>query len=345
MQAHAISDAEKTEHIKQGLRAASAQLRERHTWLKHQNIIGLALLLTATAGMIGLALLYIYGWLTWWLCIPLAAMCASIIHELEHDLIHRLYFRRQPIVHNMMLMICWLTRGSTINPWIRRHIHLLHHKVSGTQSDAEERGITNGERFGLRRLIMMADGMLATPLLRSAPNTKIRLTRLLKSLVAFFPVGSLHYALWYGFLGYWFSTGLASLFGVSLAWPSWWQDNLPLVTTAVVVWAAPNVLRSFCLHFVSSNMHYYGDVEKGNIYQQTQVLTPWWMLPFQLFCFNFGSTHAIHHYVVSDPFYLRQMLAPSGHAIMRECGVRFNDTATFKRQNRYHSPAHTNTSD
>jgi hypothetical protein len=41
------------------------------------------------------------------------------------------------------------------------------------------------------------------------------------------------------------------------------------------------------------------------VIQQTQVLNPWWMLPFQLFCFNFGSTHAIHHFVVRDPFYIR----------------------------------------
>ena len=61
---------------------------------------------------------------------------------------------------------------------------------------------------------------------------------------------------------------------------------------------APNVLRVFCLHFVSSNMHYYGDVEPGNVIQQTQVLNPWWLWPLQAFCFNFGSSHAIHHFVV-----------------------------------------------
>ena len=83
-----------------------------------------------------------------------------------------------------------------------------------------------------------------------------------------------------------------------------------VVDFLTVVLIGPNVLRSFCLHFVSSNMHYYGDVEDGNFMQQTQVLNPWWMLPLQLFCFNFGSTHAIHHFVVRDPFYIRQWLAP-----------------------------------
>ena len=30
--------------------------------------------------------------------------------------------------------------------------------------------------------------------------------------------------------------------------------------TIVVAWILPNVLRSFCLNFMSSNMHYFGDV-------------------------------------------------------------------------------------
>ncbi len=57
--------------------------------------------------------------------------------------------------------------------------------------------------------------------------------------------------------------------------------------------------------------------------------------PLQLFCFNFGSTHAIHHFVVGQPFYLRQMIAPQAHDVMREIGVRFNDLGTFKRANRW----------
>lgn len=107
----------------------------------------------------------------------------------------------------------------------------------------------------------------------------------------------------------------------------------------MVVWIGPNLLRSFCLHFVSSNMHYFGDVEDGNVIQQTQVLNPWWLLPVQLFCFSFGSTHAIHHFVVKEPFYLRQWTARQAHAVMREMGVRFNDFGTFRRANRWTAAA------
>src|SRR3546814_11953927 len=90
------------------------------------------------------------------------------------------------------------------------------------------------------------------------------------------------------------------------------------IDTSVVGWLAPNVLRVFCLHFVSSNMHYYGDVESGNIVQQCQVLNPWWLWPAQLFCFNFGATHAIHHFVVSQPFYVSKLTRSEERRVGKE---------------------------
>lgn len=110
---------------------------------------------------------------------------------------------------------------------------------------------------------------------------------------------------------------------------------MQVIDIAVVVIIGPNVLRTFCLHFVSSNMHYYGDIEAGNVIQQTQVLNPWWLWPLQAFCFNFGSTHGIHHFVVKEPFYIRQLTAPVAHKVMAEMGVRFNDFGTFGRANRF----------
>jgi hypothetical protein len=94
-------------------------------------------------------------------------------------------------------------------------------------------------------------------------------------------------------------------------------------------------LRSFSINFISSNMHYFGDIEDGNFVQQCQVLNSKWFIIPHLFCFNFGSTHGIHHFVVRDPFYIRQMTAKKAHEVMRENGVRFNDLGTFKRANRW----------
>ena len=39
-----------------------------------------------------------------------------------------------------LLAVGWLMRPSTVSPWIRRKLHLLHHKVSGTAADIEDLG-------------------------------------------------------------------------------------------------------------------------------------------------------------------------------------------------------------
>jgi len=335
-----LTDAEKTARIRATVSAAGEALRRRHPWLAHQDAIGMGIFLLSLAGMGACAWLYARGSLSAWLCVPLIAIFASFIHELEHDLIHFLYFRRRPWVHNLMLTLGWLARPSTINPWIRRHIHLHHHKHSGTATDVEERGITNGEPWGVRRFFMIGDGLFAI-LMRALAKRDLRqgLRTVFRGLAAYFPVGWFHFVVWYGFLGFHLVDGAASLAGSPVAWSTETLTHMRVIDFLTVVLVGPNVLRSFCLHFVSSNMHYYGDVEDRNIMQQTQVWNRWWLLPFHLFCFNFGSTHAIHHFVVGEPFYIRQWTAPQAHAVMREVGVRFNDFDTFSRANRFLRPA------
>jgi len=146
--------------------------------------------------------------------------------------------------------------------------------------------------------------------------------------LGYFPLGWIHYALLYTFLA---SHGLA-LAGLE---PLLSPAATAVVDAACVVWILPHVLRSFCLNFISSSMHFYGDVQRGNVLQQTQVLNAWFFAPLQLFCFNFGSTHAIHHFVANEPFYVRQLTASAAHRVLRENGVRFNDFGTFARDNRY----------
>ena len=330
------TDEQKAEHIKQVVTLAGMQLRARYPLLNRQDAIGAAILAFSLLGMAGTALIYLRGTIPAWICIPLVALFASFTHELEHDLIHWMYFRKTPWAHHLMMALVWLARPSTINPWLRRGLHFNHHKHSGMPNDIEERAATNGERWGAARLLMTGDNMLAILLrLHRAPTWKLRLRMLGRGMIGYLPFGMLNWGLWYCFLGYHSAEIVATALGYPLGWSTTTQSFMAAVDKLVVIWIAPNVLRTFCLHFVTSNMHYYGDVEEGNVMQQTQVLNPWWLLPFQLFCFNFGSTHAIHHFVVKEPFYIRQMTAPVAHAVMREMGVRFNDVGTFRRANRY----------
>lgn len=139
---------QRSAHIRAVVSAHGASLRERYPVLQHQDAIGAGILLFALAGMVGSATLYLQGHMAWWVCVLLNAFFASLTHELEHDLIHSMYFRKRRVPHNLMLALVWMARPSTINPWIRRHLHLNHHKVSGTEADLEERAITNGEPLG-----------------------------------------------------------------------------------------------------------------------------------------------------------------------------------------------------
>lgn len=62
------------------------------------------------------------------------------------------------------------------------------------------------------------------------------------------------------------------------------QRGLALIGFALLL---PNVLRTACLYFVSSNMHYYGGIDSRNVHQQTQVMDSWWLAPLQLFLLQF----------------------------------------------------------
>jgi fatty acid desaturase len=312
--------------ISAAIRAESRELRARHPLLCHQDAIGLTILLASVGVVIAAAAAFVHGALPAWATLLVVALATSIVHEVEHDLIHRLYFRDRPAVHAAMMALGWLVRPNTINPWIRRDLHLNHHRVSGTPRDLEERAITNGEPFGIRRLLMMADGVAAV-LLRVPQAAGRHRPKMLGMLAAgYFPLGWAHFALWYAFL----VVHAARLYAGSPVFPAW----TPTLDAVIVVWIAPNVLRSFCLNFISSNMHYFGDVTPGNVFEQTQVLDDVRLLPLQIFCFNFGSTHAIHHFVPSEPFYVRQWTAPAIHRVLRENGVPFNDLGTFRRANR-----------
>lgn len=345
-----LSDAQKTQRIKAVVIRAGQDLRERFPILKHQDAIGVTILVTALLGMVGTGALYWTGTIAWWLCIPLAAVFASLTHELEHDLIHLMYFRHRPGVHRVMMWLVWLARPSTISPFTRRRMHLHHHKYSGTDTDLEEQAITNGMPWSFKRLLMMSDQMLSLYLrpfqmrrlvkryiAAQKPQTRAeRIELIIEQVNGYMPLGYIYYGLWHAFIAFHAVDLTAVALGHPIAWPGFVTPLTTVVNLLAVTWLAPNALRMFCLHFVSSNMHYFGDIEARNPMQQTQVLNPWWMVPFQVFCFNFGATHAIHHFVVKEPFYIRQMTAGKAHRVMRQMGVRFNDTGTFARANRFH---------
>jgi hypothetical protein len=241
-----------------------------------------------------------------------------------------------------MMLGVYIFRPISLNPWIRKYWHHFHHQHSGMPFDIEERGITNGDRLSLLRLLVLPDlllsGILRIPRLRKEILIEYNKGNLSKSdmrliirtvLLGLLPFGVPLTILWYAFvvihLLHWIGYPLAQ-FDLLLQWIE------PLMVLLVI----PNLIRQFALHFVSSNMHYMGDVEAGNVIQQVQVFTPWWSIPLQWFCFFFGATHAIHHFVVNEPFYLRQLTRKAAQDVLIENGIRLNDVKSLRFSNRYH---------
>ncbi len=322
---------ERTRCIRAVIHSKEQELRAAHPWLAHQSLLGLTSFMAALAAMAAVAALYLQGYVAWWLAIPLMAFPISILHEIEHDLIHDLYFRKRAWVQHVMFGVIWFSKLS-LNPWYRRKLHLHHHLVSGQENDIEERLIGLGLPFGFLRVLVtihpMGGLLLFCGIKRDVPEFQPwRLTLLSVPTYTLFNVISV------SFLGYvWIQQGGPYADDIARVLPAW---GWPWARDLTVLLLLPNVLRQGCLVFMSSSSHYYGDIPERDIFFQNQILSNWRFLPLQLFCCNFGATHVIHHYVINQPFYLRQMVASAALAEMLRQGTRTNDLGTFARANRW----------
>lgn len=129
--------------ITQTIKNEEIRLRDKYKWLAHQNILGLGCFLISFAAIVVVAYLYLKRMIHWSLAIPLIALPGSILHEIEHDLIHNLYFKGKQWIQHVMFFTIWWVKMS-IPPWYRKMIHLRHHIVSGQKTDIEERLIGIG---------------------------------------------------------------------------------------------------------------------------------------------------------------------------------------------------------
>lgn len=344
-----MNDDQRTKIIRREVQLASKEIRAKYPFLQHQNAIGFFIFSFSIAMIVLSAVLYLQGTIGVIAVVLSVAFWTSLLHELEHDLIHYMYFKKNKFMHNLMMLGVWVFRPMTINPWFRRDLHFHHHRTSGTKTDIEERGVTNGETWGFRRFITTADillgGVLRGNIIRKDIIEAVKNGELPKEQALVFKKVKMYgmmpftlalYFVWYFFLAHYALHFISNIFDVGYQSPAIIEAQFKWINPLVAILIFPNLFRMFSLHFVTSNMHYYGDVELGNVMQQTQVLNKWYFLPFQLFCFNFGSTHAIHHFVVNETFYVRQMTASKAHKVMQEQGVRFNDVASIKRANRFH---------
>jgi len=311
--------------IRKAIYSEDKRLRTKYTWLEHQDALGMAWFVGSLVGMASVSALYIYGHMAWYLALPLMGVLVSFLHELEHDLIHDMYFKEQKWVQHVMFAFIWASKLNA-NPWWRKPMHLKHHKTSGQVDDIEERLIGLGLPLGFKRLavtlsplgsFLVMNGVAAdSKAMESKPLLHIMWTSLLNLPV----VLPSHLC-------------LAVLF-----FPSYVSENVyTFCSNMCVLFFFSNMLRQASLQIVSTGVHYYGDIPEKNVFFQNQVIDHWLFYPLQAFCFNFGVSHILHHYVTRQPFYLRQMCAPQVMKTLRSQGVRFNDLKIYARDHRYFS--------
>ena len=320
---------QKLQKINKIIRYSEKRIKRKSPILRRQDFLGSLIFLLACSSFLINSVLYIKNLIPWWSCVLFNSFYASILHELEHDFIHFLYFRGRPAVQNLFMFWIWLFKGNTVNPWYRRFMHLLHHRHSGQKNDLEERLIGNGMKFSLFRFLVMLDPLWNFLLIKRL-SREIKEFKLKQALESTFPVLLIFFTLWYSFI----LLNSLKFFQIEF----FLLKYQTIINTITVCYLLPNLLRHFSLSFISSNCHYYGNIPSKQIAYQTQILDAWYLAPFQLFCFNFGSTHCIHHFVVNQPFYLRQLIAPLAHAAIKKYGeqvVKINDIASFWQKNQH----------
>jgi len=222
-----------------------------------------------------------------------------------------------------MFVVIWFAKVGA-NPWWRKVMHLKHHKVSGQVTDIEERLIGLGLPIGIKRLL-------------------ITLTPLATLLIVFDVAHDSFVNKSKPYLNVWkgYAYNLPVMIPAHVMFASLFFPSLFSETVNNYLWVGnmciffPNLLRQVSLQVVSTAVHYYGDIPDDNVFFQNQILTHWSVLPFQLFCFNFGETHIIHHFVTRQPFYLRQMISSEVLKEMKKQGIPVNDLKIVKRANRY----------
>lgn len=273
--------------ISQAIKKAESDLRAQYPILNYQDALGAGVFILSLTGIAYCWSYYCYHSDSYMTCAGLMLIVAfftSLVHELEHDLIHNLYFKKATWVQDVMFMCIWLSKLHG-NPWFRRDLHLKHHVISGQRDDAEERLIGLGLTPNLERLAVTAHPF-GSLIITAAVGRDAKWLNVQKMNLTTMPVAFLFFALNKAWMVYVITMWVVGYENYHLYLsPRLWE---PLRASAVLI-SLPNILRQFCLVLMSNCSHYYGDIPEKSVFFQNQILDHPLVYPFQLFCMNFGK--------------------------------------------------------
>ncbi len=280
------------------IRKAEAELKEQYPILKRQDFLGMTIFVTSVI-MIAMSSLFYYRASEWLpnlsyssstaIVMISVAFWTSMLHELEHDIIHNLYFKSHRWIQDLMFWFIWISKLHG-NPWFRRDLHLKHHIISGQTNDAEERLIGLGLPLGWKRMAVtihpVGSTIVTMDIAKDCEFLNIKTLNLTSA-----PVVTIFIAFFKLFSFYVFLQVLVSQFHVELAemmlarYPKMWA----LVWDFNMIMVIPNIIRQSSLQLMSNITHYYADIPEKSCYYQNQILDHWICVPFQFLCCNFGK--------------------------------------------------------
>lgn len=317
---------DKVKNIRKSVMMEDQKLRQRYGILRKQSMIGAGILLVVVFSILGTVALYFLDSFSWWLAVLSIAFFMSIAHELEHDLVHDLYFHDRKWVQKWMLGIIWIIKFHS-NPFWRRAVHIRHHAYSGQVEDWEERLLGLGDRFGLKRILVTIMPFGQILYLREVQKTDPKFNAreaLQKNLVP----GILYNIL--------LVIGMLSIFAADRLLTLTTLEFVSTIQNIFLLWIVPSWIRYVALTLATTLCHYAGDIDYQAVGQENQIVYHWATLPLAIFSANFAATHIIHHYFAPQPFYIRFLIAPRVIPVMIKHGCRYNDLGILGRYNRYH---------
>ena len=301
------------------------RLRAKYKFLEHQNAIGGTIIVASVLWIAGCAAAYGFGLLPSWLTVMAIAFAMSMLHEIEHDLIHNLYFAGSPRLQKAVYNLIWLVKMH-VNPAWRKKVHLRHHAYSGQNEDWEERLLGMGAKMGFKRMLAILHPFGPAVFVAEVAASDSKYDRE-TGLRANGPTALLFTVL--------STLGLCHLL-LPAAWHAQMTDGFwHAVAWLNVVWVLPAMLRHTAITTITTMSHYGGDIPRGEVLFENQILDHWAFIPLQLFCANFGANHILHHYVVVQPFYLRHAVSAKVKPVLLAAGVRHNDLGILSRANRW----------
>jgi len=256
--------------IRQTIRNEEVRLRKKYKWLQYQDFIGFMSFALSVVALIITAMFYLKRRIHWSIVIPLMALPGSILHEIEHDLIHNLYFKGKQWMHHVMFVAIYFTKWS-IPPWYRKFLHIRHHQESGTEKDIEERLIGLGRPLDFVRWALTFYPFSNVVIMEDLQEDNKDWNRH-KLVFAGIPTVVPFTLLWHLFMGYsrlhmgWV---MGSYDPVCML-PEW---GWPIVRDLSILLLLPNVLRQACLNIMASYSHYYGDIPSNNSSIRIRSLT------------------------------------------------------------------------